>query len=297
MKICGASTHLRTDLPPAQLGAYGLLARRGLLPGQPQPGDTLGTFMQGALQRRLIARLPHAANPQVQLAVGVRQATLTLSYEPPIDFRVVSQAMQDATPMPWLHSALAHLSVTSWLAQAVWTPYDTWHHYLRHWGDVASFRRDCAADLEVSPNTLSDGDVEAWAESRSLLHPWAVARQLRLDPEAKVLSLPTLAAQAPSPLHRRIVEGLTTLKALDRRVPSRFSPASRPLPQVIVALNDDEGLTMELASEHLEHGGPLSPTLRVAVDGHPLRVFTTYVRSAHALFRTTDDLLKQFQDR
>ncbi|MBZ9752131.1 hypothetical protein GO986_12150 [Deinococcus sp. HMF7620] len=296
MKLHGAVPQWRSDLPAVQRDALRLLARRGLLPGQPEPGDTLPTFLEAALQRRLTSRFPAAACPRLHLSMGAVHATLTVTYEAPLDFRTISQAMQAATPLPWLHSALAHLSVTSWLAQAVWTPYDTWHHYLRHWGDVASFRQNCAAELQVAPSSLSDTEVEAWAETHSLLHPWAVARQLRLDPDAQVLSLPTLAAQAPSPLHRRIVEGLTTLKALDRRVPARFSPPHRPLPQVILALDGDEDLTLELASEFVEYGRPLSPTLSVAVEGHPLRVFTTYVRSAHELFRTTDDLLTQFQD-
>lgn len=300
MNIHGAAPHLRSGTIPQHVGVFEHLARHGLLPGQPEPGETLPVFAGRALESGLRARLLETAAPTLRLEVAGHHlrhhpATLEVSYEPVIEYRGISAEFLSATDPLWLQSVMAYLSTASSQGLSVWTPYDAWHHYTRGWGDFESFRRQCSVDQQVPEKDLTDQDVQAWAAAHDMLDPWTAARQLRLDPRQKVLSLPAVERQAATPLQRRIAERLTELVRLDRRIPAGHTPRKPPCPHVLVFYDGDEGLGLELAAEFLETLDT-GPALRVNVDPGGLKVFNTYARNAQTLFRHTEALLDLLQE-
>ncbi|GAA5534807.1 hypothetical protein [Deinococcus aluminii] len=300
MNIHGARSHLRSGTIHQHAGVFGQLARYGLLPGRPQRGETLPVFAGRALGNGLRARFPEAATPTLRLEVADHHrrhhaATLAVSYEPVIEYRCLSAEFLHMTDPLWLQTVMAYLSTASSQGLSVWTPYDAWHHYTRGWGDFESFRRQCALDQQVPEQDLTDKDVQTWAEMHDMLDPWTVARQLRLDPGHKLLSLPALERQAATPLHRRIAECLTALVHLDRRIPAGHTLQHRPCPHVLAFYDGDDGLCLEFAAEFLETVD-LGPALRVNVDPGGLKVFNAYARHAQTLFRHTGALLDLLQE-
>ncbi|GAA5512499.1 hypothetical protein Dcar01_01213 [Deinococcus carri] len=296
MNIHRARSHLRSGTVTQHVGVFEHLARHGLLPGRPQPGETLPMFAGRALGDGLRARFPEAATPMLRLEVESHHpATLEVRFEPVIESRSLSAEFLNATDPLWLQTVMAYLSTASSQGLSVWTPYDAWHHYTRGWGDFESFRGQCAVDQQIPEEDLTDRDVQVWAEMHEMLDPWTVARQLRLDPGRKLLSLPTLERQAATPLHRRIAEQLVALVHLDRRIPAGHTSQQRPCPHVIVFYEGDEGLSVEFATEFLETVD-LGPALRVNVDPGGLRVFNAYARHAQTLFRHTEALLDLLQE-
>ncbi|MEF2278304.1 hypothetical protein V3W47_08320 [Deinococcus sp. YIM 134068] len=300
MNIHGARSHLRSGTVPQHVGVFEHLARHRLLPGRPEPGETLPVFAGRALKSGLRARFPETAVPTIRLEVaghplGHHPATLEVSYQPVIEYRGLSAEFLNVTDPLWLQTVMAYLSTASSQGLSVWTPYDAWHHYTRGWGDFESFRRQCGVDQQVPEQDLTDRDVQAWAEMHDMLDPWTVARQLRLDLGSKLLSLPALERQAATPLHRRIAEQLVALVRLDRRIPAGYTQQQRPCPHVIAFYDGDDGLCLEFANEFLETVD-LGPALRVNVDQGGLGVFNTYARHAQTLFRHTEALLDLLQE-
>ncbi|MBB5234233.1 hypothetical protein [Deinococcus budaensis] len=300
MNIHGARSHQRSHTIHEHAGVFEQLARYGLLPGRPQPGETLPVFAGRALEDGLRARFPESAVPTLRLEVAGHHlhhhsATLEVSYEPVIESRGLSAEFLDATDPLWLQTVMAYLSTASSQGLSVWTPYDAWHYYTREWGDFESFRRHCAVEQQVPEKELTDRDVQDWAAAFEMLDPWTVARLFRLDPGRKLLSLPALERQAATPLHRRIAEQLAALVHLDWRLPAGHTSQKQPCPHVIVFYDGDDGLCLELAAEVLDMLDT-GPALRVNVDPGGLRVFNTYARNAQTLFRRTEALLDLLQE-